>query len=57
MEIVSLDQHPLLKQAYDLSVEVDKLPAHVEQTALIIALTEWRAKLKEHLVTHNLLVK
>lgn len=53
--MVTLDQHPLLRQAYELSVEVDKLPAHADQTALITALGEWRDKLATHLSRHGLL--
>jgi len=53
--MVTLDRHPLLMQAHQLSVEVDKLPAHTDQTALITALGEWRLKLVEHLSKHGLL--
>lgn len=53
---MNLSQHPLLMSAYELSVEVDKLPAHVDQTALITALGEWRKQLAEHLEKHGLLL-
>lgn len=50
-----LDQHPLLIQAHELSVEVDKLPAHPEQTTLITNLGKWRDELYAHLEKHGLL--
>jgi len=52
---INLSQHPLLMQSYELSVEVDKLPAHPDQTALISALGEWRKQLEDHLQKHGLL--
>lgn len=52
-----LDEHPLLMQAYLLSVETDKLPAHEDQTRLITHLGDWRARLYAHLAKHNLLKK
>ena len=48
----NLSEHPLLKQAYELGVAVDSLPAHIEQTELITAYGEWRAKLYAHLQKH-----
>lgn len=53
--MITLNQHPLLLQAYELMVEVDKLPAHPEQTALITDLGDWRNKLTAHLEKHGLL--
>jgi len=53
--LIPMDRHPLLLQAYELSVQVDRLPAHVEQTALITALGKWRDQLTDHLDRHGLL--
>lgn len=52
-----LDEHPLLLQAYALNRDVDTLPAHPDQTALITQLGDWRARLYAHLAKHNLLTK
>lgn len=53
---MELNRHPLLMQAYRLSADVDTLPAHPDQTALIIELTAWRARLAAHLEKHGLLL-
>lgn len=55
MKPIQLNEHPLLMQAYELSVEVDKLPAHTEQTDLIAKLGHWRDQLAAHLEKHRLL--
>lgn len=51
-----LNRHPLLMQAYELSVKVDRLPAHPDQTELISALSKWREQLASHLTKHGLLI-
>ncbi len=51
----NLNQHPLLMQAHELSVEVDLLPAHPDQTELISALSKWREQLEAHLENQGLL--
>lgn len=53
--IVTLNQHPLLKQWYRLMRKTDALPAHSEQTVLITDLGLWGDSLKAHLQKHGLL--
>jgi hypothetical protein len=53
--IVTLNQHPLLKQWYRLMRKTDALPAHPEQTDLITKLGAWGDSLKAHLQKHGLL--
>lgn len=53
---MNLSEHPLLMQSHALSVEVDRLPPHDEQTAIIVALQAWRERLYAHLKAQGLLV-
>ena len=52
---MSLNEHPVLMQAYELSQKVDQLPAHEDQTKLIVDLGTWRDQLYAHLKKHGLL--
>lgn len=50
-----VDLHPLLMRWHRFMREVDGLPAHNDQTALITELGDWGRKLYKHLEKQDLL--